>query len=134
MILPMRTRSGRPIGSVAVLTKHPFPKSSLSAFPHGTSATLLDRDDVAMYVEKYERLLTLSDDLRWLAQPQHFDRIVTITEIPTTYGRREMRDVLKRYANVNVVSAIAIVITTFHSPLLLLLLIPFFFFKLVVSY
>lgn len=50
-----------------------------------------------------ERLSTLSDDLRWLARPEHFDRVVTITEIPATYGRRELKDVLLRYADVDIV-------------------------------
>merc|ERR1712039_433168 len=62
----------------------------------------MDRNDVEAFVEQAERFITLSDDLRRLARPENFLRTITITEIPSTYGRRDIVNVIKAQCGVTV--------------------------------
>jgi len=62
----------------------------------------MDRYDVENFVEQCERFVNLSDDLRRLARPEHFHRIITISEVPNTYGRRDVAHVIKERCGVTV--------------------------------
>ena len=54
----------------------------------------MDSSDVSCFVEQAERLQRLSDDLRRLSRPENHLKILTISEIPSSYGRRDVAHVL----------------------------------------
>merc|ERR1719171_706045 len=60
----------------------------------------MDRHGMAAFVEQTERYQRLSDDLRRLALPENFLRVITIMEVPATYGRRDIADVILKHCGV----------------------------------
>merc|ERR1712007_37185 len=44
--------------------------------------------------------IRMSDDLRRLARPEHFLRVLTITEVPSSYGRKDVVHVIKEHCGV----------------------------------
>lgn len=100
-ILLMRTRVGRSLGRVMVASPLHVPQA-VQTCPAGATYRPIDRNDVVQFVEQCERLVTLSDDLRRLARPEYFQRIITITEVPESYGRRDVVHVIKERCGVNV--------------------------------
>jgi len=93
-LLLMRSQLGRSIGRALVASAAHVPHAAL-ACPAGTTYRPMDRYDAESFVEQCERFARLSDDLRWLARPEYFDRIITITEVPDTYGRLDVAHVIK---------------------------------------
>lgn len=72
----------------------------LNNLPTESRAYICDEHDVKCFVEQCERYLTLSDDLRKLADPRNIHRIVTITGTNKTYGRLELAEVIEKHASV----------------------------------
>lgn len=102
-ILIMRSRAGRPAGRVGILTEEKILEQDIRRyFPDDIFIRVLDYYDVALFVEQCERYWNFADDLRWLARPEFFNRIVTITEIPKTYGRMELADVILQHSKITV--------------------------------
>ena len=66
-----------------------------AAFPD-TSCTYrpLDRHDIRLLVEQAEAIQKFSEDLHFLARPDHFERVVTLHNIPKSYGRKDVIKVL----------------------------------------
>jgi len=95
-LLVMRSRLGKSIGRVLVASAAHVPHVA----PRGATYRPMDRFDVEQFVEQCERFVTLSDDLRRLARPENFLRILTITEVPETYGRRDVAHVVKESCGV----------------------------------
>eukprot|EP00392_Amoebophrya_sp_AT5.2_P000529 g530.t1 len=62
----------------------------------------LDRHDMRLFVEQAEAFLNFSDDLHYLAQPEHFLSTVTIHNIPRAYGRRDVSNVLHEHCAIEV--------------------------------
>lgn len=101
-ILFQKSRLGKYTGRVCVLTTE-MPALALSnVTDEGVRMKLCDANDVESFVEQCERFDKQSEDLRWLAQPENFKKLVTLTDIPKAYGRREVRDLLQQHAQVNV--------------------------------
>jgi len=100
-LLLMRSRLGTSMGRALVAVPSHVPHVA-RACPMGTTYRPMDRYDVENFVEQCERFVNLSDDLRRLARPEHFDRVITITEIPNSYGRRDIAHVIKERCGVTV--------------------------------
>lgn len=100
-VLLMRSRLGLSIGRALVgLAEHvPHVKQ---AFPLGTTYKAMDRHEAESFVEQCERFVNLSDDLRRLARPDNFLRVMTITEVPPTYGRKDVAHVVRERCGVEV--------------------------------
>jgi len=95
----MRSRLGKSIGRVLVGVEDYVPHVK-QAFPLGTTYKAMDRHEVESFVEQCERFVSLSDDLRRLARPENFLRTITITEVPPTYGRRDIAHVIRERCGV----------------------------------
>mmetsp|Transcript_59808 Transcript_59808/g.129566 ORF Transcript_59808/g.129566 Transcript_59808/m.129566 type:complete len:398 (-) Transcript_59808:71-1264(-) len=100
-VLLMRTRLGVSIGRAMVKVRDHVPHVN-QAFPDGTIYRPVDIHDIEAFVEQCERLLRLSDDLRRLARPENLFRVVTITEVPENYGRRDVASVVEKHCGVTV--------------------------------
>lgn len=100
-VLLMRSRLGRSIGRVVISLDAHVPHVT-QGFPSGATYRSMDRYDVEAFVEQSERFVRLSDDLRRLAQPEHFLRTITITGVPGNYGRRDIVNVIASHCNVTV--------------------------------
>ncbi|PFH33107.1 hypothetical protein BESB_083060 [Besnoitia besnoiti] len=113
-VLIQRSRLGRAVGRCLVLL--PFPDAAFltsedrkalqtqltTALPNGAEVAACDRNDVENYIEEFERYFHLTEDLQRLASPANLRRLVTLSPVPATYGRREVRDLLREHANVDV--------------------------------
>jgi hypothetical protein len=95
----MRSRLGVSIGRALVAVSAHVPHVA-KALPAGVTYKPMDRNDVEAFVEQCERFVRLSDDLRRLAQPENFLRVLTISEVPATYGRRDIVNVIKVHCGV----------------------------------
>mmetsp|Transcript_72745 Transcript_72745/g.168601 ORF Transcript_72745/g.168601 Transcript_72745/m.168601 type:complete len:394 (+) Transcript_72745:62-1243(+) len=100
-VLLMRSRLGLSIGRALIAVPEHVPHVK-QAFPVGTTYRPMDRHEVESFVEQCERFITLSDDLRRLARPEHFLRVVTITEVPPTFGRKDIVHVIQARCGVAV--------------------------------
>lgn len=100
-VLLMRSRLGVSIGRAVVVWPKHVPLVTL-AMPPGTTYRPVDRADVEAFVEQCERLVRLSDDLRRLALPENFLRVITITEVPSNYGRKDIAHIIKERCGVAV--------------------------------
>lgn len=100
-VLLMRSRLGRSIGRALVAMPSHVPHIT-QGLPAGTSYRPMDRYDVESFVEQCERYVRLSDDLRRLARPSNFLRVVTITQVPTNYGRKDVAHVIRTHCGVEV--------------------------------
>ncbi|CEL98554.1 unnamed protein product [Vitrella brassicaformis CCMP3155] len=104
-VLIMRSRLGRPTGRAMVACEEPLGGTASEDFlrhlPRGTRVKIMDKYDVQAFVEQCERYVRLSEDLRFLARPENFRRTVTITELPTSYGRLDLAYFIKKHANVD---------------------------------
>ncbi|EPT29071.1 hypothetical protein TGME49_229740 [Toxoplasma gondii ME49] len=113
-ILLQRSRLGRTAGRCLVLL--PFPSSAFltgedrkalqtrlaAVLPAGSTVTACDRNDVENCIEEFERYFFLTEDLQRLGVPSNLRKVVTLSPVPPTYGRREVRDLLREHANVDV--------------------------------
>ncbi|CAJ1347269.1 unnamed protein product [Effrenium voratum] len=98
-ILLMRSQLGTSAGRA--LIAHPNDVSNvLQELPAGTVYRPMDKSDVEAFVEQCERFMNLSKDLRRIAAPQNFLKILTITEVPPNYGRKDIAYVIKERCNV----------------------------------
>jgi len=95
----MRSRLGISIGRAIVSFADHVPHV-VQALPPGATYRPMDRNDVEAFVEQSERLVRLSDDLRRLARPENFLRLLTITEVPVTYGRKDVAHVINEHCGV----------------------------------
>lgn len=100
-VLLMRSRLGISIGRALVAVTDHVPHVK-QAFPMGTTYRAMDRYDVESFVEQSERFVSLSDDLRRLARPENFLRVITITEVPSNYGRHDIVHVVRERCGVTV--------------------------------
>jgi len=100
-ILLMRSRLGVSIGRALVAVPDHVPHVT-QAFPSGTTYRAMDRYDIEAFVEQCERLVRLSDDLRRIAQPENFLRVITITGVPSMYGRQDVAHVIRTHCDVEV--------------------------------
>jgi len=100
-LLIMRSRLGRSIGRVLVASAAHVPHVA-QACPSGVTYRPMDRNDVEHFVEQCERFVNLSDDLHRLSRPDYFQRIITISEVPESYGRRDIVHVIKERCGVQV--------------------------------
>lgn len=100
-VLIMRSRLGKSLGRALVSVGDHVPHI-MGLMPPGAKYRPMDRNDVEAFVEQCERFVRLSDDLRRLARPENFLRTITITEVPATYGRRDMVNVIQARCNVMV--------------------------------
>jgi len=109
-VLMMRSRLGQSQGRVAILTDkaysndvlHKFKASDMRDPDRGLRGRPMDTYDVSLFVEQCERFHNISDDLTYLARPEHFSRVVTITDVPKTYGCRDVTDVIEKHCNIAV--------------------------------
>lgn len=100
-ILLMRSRLGKSIGRALVAVSEHVPHIR-AGFPKGVTYRPVDRYDIEGFVEQCERFLRFSDDLRMLARPENFLRTITITEVPSSYGRQDIVHVMKTHCDVTV--------------------------------
>ncbi|CAE8700715.1 unnamed protein product, partial [Polarella glacialis] len=100
-VLLMRSRLGVSIGRALIALPSHVPHVT-QGFKYGASYRSMDRADVEAFVEQCERFVNLSEDLRRLAQPENFLRVITITEVPSTYGRQDMAHIIKERCGVTV--------------------------------
>jgi len=100
-VLLMRSRLGLSIGRAVVAVTSHVPHVKM-ALPEGTTYRPMDRHDVESFIEQCERFVNLSDDLRRLARPENFLRVITITEVPSTYGRKDIVHVIRERCAVEV--------------------------------
>lgn len=100
-ILLMRSRLGRSIGRALVAVPEHVPHIK-EGLPAGTAYRPMDRYDIESFVEQCERFVRLSDDLRRLARSKNFLRVVTITQVPTNYGRKDVVEVIRTHCGVEV--------------------------------
>lgn len=98
-IFLMRSRLGRSMGRALIAHPKDVPEI-VQELPYGTSYRPMDRSDIEAFLEQSERLVNLSEDLRRLAAPENFLRIMTITEVPSNYGRKDIAYVIKQHCNV----------------------------------
>lgn len=100
-VMLMRSRLGVSIGRalVAVNAHVPHVKQVL---PPAVMYRPMDRYDVEAFVEQCERFVNLSDDLRRLAEESNFLRVITITEVPPSYGRRDVAHIIRERCGVEV--------------------------------
>eukprot|EP00933_Yihiella_yeosuensis_P013767 TRINITY_DN12605_c1_g1_i1.p1 TRINITY_DN12605_c1_g1~~TRINITY_DN12605_c1_g1_i1.p1 ORF type:complete len:403 (-),score=47.93 TRINITY_DN12605_c1_g1_i1:101-1309(-) len=100
-ILVMRSRLGVSIGRALIAMPAHVPHVT-QAFPSPPSYRPMDRYEIEAFVEQCERFVKLSDDLRRLAQPENFNRVITITEVPSNYGRKDIAHVIQERCGVTV--------------------------------
>jgi len=100
-VLLMRSRLGASIGRALVAVSDHVPHVA-QGFPAGTSYRPMDRYDIEAFVEQCERFARLSDDLRHLARSRNFLRVITITQVPTNYGRQDIVHVIRTHCGVEV--------------------------------
>jgi len=100
-VLLMRSRLGTSIGRALVAVSQHMPHVT-QGLPAGTIYRPMDRYDIESFVEQCERVVRLSDDLRRLARPKNFLRVITITQVPTNYGRKDVAHVIKEHCGIEV--------------------------------
>jgi len=100
-VLVMRSRLGVSFGRALIATPEHVPHVKRE-LPHGVVYKQMDRYEVEAFVEQCERLVNLSDDLRRLAMPENFERVVTITEVPPLYGRQDIAYILQNHCGITV--------------------------------
>lgn len=100
-ILLMRSRLGVSIGRALVAFPAHVPHVK-QAFPTATTYRPMDRTDVEAFVEQCERFVNLSEDLRRIARSDNFLRVITITEVPSNYGRKDIVHIIKERCGVTV--------------------------------
>ncbi|CAE7714338.1 unnamed protein product [Symbiodinium sp. CCMP2456] len=100
-ILLMRSRLGTSMGRALVASSTHIP-DVVKELPWGTVYRPMDRSDIEAFVEQCERFVHLSEDLRRIAAPESFLRVLTITEVPSNYGRKDIAHILKERCNVTV--------------------------------
>jgi len=100
-VLLMRSRLGHSIGRALIAVPDHVPHVA-RGFPKGVTYRSVDRYDIEAFVEQCERLVCFSEDLRRLARPENFLRTITITEIPSAYGRQDVVHVIKQHCDVTV--------------------------------
>eukprot|EP00440_Ansanella_granifera_P020008 gb/GFBE01021740.1/.p1 GENE.gb/GFBE01021740.1/~~gb/GFBE01021740.1/.p1 ORF type:complete len:392 (+),score=55.05 gb/GFBE01021740.1/:1-1176(+) len=100
-VLLMRSRLGVSIGRALVAFPAHVPHVK-QAFPTGATYRPMDRADIEAFVEQCERFVNLSDDLRRIARPENFLRVITITEVPSNYGRKDIAHVIQERCGVTV--------------------------------
>ncbi|CAE7732517.1 unnamed protein product [Symbiodinium sp. CCMP2592] len=103
-ILLMRSRLGTSMGRALVASPTHIP-DVVKELPWGTTYRPMDRSDIEAFVEQCERFVHLSEDLRRIAAPESFLRVLTITEVPSNYGRKDIAHILKERCNVTVALA-----------------------------
>ncbi|CBZ53267.1 conserved hypothetical protein [Neospora caninum Liverpool] len=109
-----RSRLGRTVGRCLVLLPSPaaafltaedrkaLQTRLAGTLPAGSTVTACDRNDVENLIEEFERYFFLTEDLQRLGVPSNLRKVVTLSPVPPTYGRREVRDVLREHAQVDV--------------------------------
>ena len=94
-ILLMKTRLGEFTGRALLLLG---PDSALSKpVPEGVVSRPLDRVETELFVEQCERLVSFTDDIRRLAKEavnDGFHRVVTLTGIPKSYSRQDVKAII----------------------------------------
>lgn len=110
-VLLMRSRLGKSTGRAAILTEKPYSKDMLTRFikrgqladpERGLRGRPMDKHDLALFVDQCQRFHDLSDDLSHLARPEHFNRVITISDVPRTYRRQDVCDVILRHCDVSI--------------------------------
>mmetsp|Transcript_167346 Transcript_167346/g.321448 ORF Transcript_167346/g.321448 Transcript_167346/m.321448 type:complete len:403 (-) Transcript_167346:37-1245(-) len=101
-VLLMRSRLGVSLGRALVALPEHVPHIT-QGLPPGTTYKPMDRYDIEAFVEQCERFIRLSDDLRRLARPENFLRTITITQVPSNYGRQDVVHVIRSHCGVEVV-------------------------------
>ncbi|KAF8819760.1 hypothetical protein IE077_000654 [Cardiosporidium cionae] len=101
-IFLMKSHLGKSMGRALVLTDTSMDESTMKYFHPQSTYRSVDAHDTSIFIEQCERFHNLSEDLRWLASTDHFHRVVTITEIPTSYGRKELQAVIREHAHMDV--------------------------------
>eukprot|EP00397_Hematodinium_sp_SG-2012_P058113 GEMP01073250.1.p1 GENE.GEMP01073250.1~~GEMP01073250.1.p1 ORF type:complete len:373 (+),score=58.85 GEMP01073250.1:61-1119(+) len=107
-MLLMKSRLGQSAGRAAILTDKPYSKEILELFKpqdmhdpeRGIRGRPMDKYDLSLFVEQCERYHNISDDLAYLARPEHFSRVITITDVPRTYGSRDICNVIQKHCNI----------------------------------
>lgn len=100
-ILLMRSRLGVSMGRALVKDNVDTPGIT-QEFPYGTTYRPMDKSDIEAFVEQCERFVNLSEDLRRLAAPENFLKILTITEVPSNYSRKDVAHILFKRCKVEV--------------------------------
>lgn len=100
-VLLMKTRLGVSMGRALVAIPEHVPHVT-KVLPMGATYKAIDKYEVEAFVEQCERLVHFSDDLRRLALPENFLRTITITEVPSNYGRKDIAHILKEKCGVSV--------------------------------
>ncbi|CAD7955923.1 unnamed protein product [Amoebophrya sp. A120] len=72
------------------------------AQPPEVSYRPLDRHDIRLFIEQAEAHLRYSDDLHFLARPEHLLRTVTLHNVPRAYGRQDVAAVLLQHCSVQI--------------------------------
>eukprot|EP00920_Eleutheroschizon_duboscqi_P012620 GHVT01029919.1.p1 GENE.GHVT01029919.1~~GHVT01029919.1.p1 ORF type:complete len:438 (+),score=47.09 GHVT01029919.1:289-1602(+) len=102
-VFVQRTRLGQPTGRALVLSVAPVEAPELLRnFGPESSVKVCDTHDVSLALEQFERFVRLTEDLQFLGRPEHFRRVVTITEIPDSYGRYEVAEMLRDATGIDV--------------------------------
>lgn len=101
-IMIMRSRLGRETGRALIICQTPPIRDLSTIFKSKINTRLADFFDVELFVEQCERYDKQSEDLRRLALTENFKKVVTITDIPRTYGRREVAEVLKSHCKLTI--------------------------------
>merc|ERR1739845_249277 len=61
-----------------------------------------DRSDAEVFVEQCERFVNLSDDLRRIAHPDNFGKVVTVSEVPDSYCRQDITSIFEKVCSVSI--------------------------------
>ncbi|CAD7964107.1 unnamed protein product [Amoebophrya sp. A25] len=112
-VLLMRSRLGKSTGRALVRCEENIPhvtqlfgqSSQRAQGPaDGSIAPVsyrpLDRHDIRLFVEQVEAYLRFSEDLHYLARPEHLLRTVTIHNVPRAYGRKDLAAVLHQHCKI----------------------------------
>ncbi|CRH02525.1 conserved Plasmodium protein, unknown function [Plasmodium relictum] len=63
---------------------------------------LCDNYEIEKFVEECERLLRFTEDIKRISKFENLDKIVTIINIPSCYGRKELSEIIYECANIKV--------------------------------
>eukprot|EP00916_Digyalum_oweni_P024626 GHVL01040746.1.p1 GENE.GHVL01040746.1~~GHVL01040746.1.p1 ORF type:complete len:354 (-),score=101.93 GHVL01040746.1:194-1111(-) len=95
-ILLQKSRSNCFLGNAIILTDIDIPNIS-DIFPYNTKSQYLDIIDVKKYIEQWERNIRLTDDIKRISNPIYINRIITISDIPITYGRIDIQNIINNF-------------------------------------